>query len=80
MTHIGTLLKSKRIAKNVTQKELSDLCGYKNAQYISNMERGKCSVNLKALKKCMKKLDIKSEAVHGALVLDYSVKLKLKGF
>jgi transcriptional regulator with XRE-family HTH domain len=80
MTRIGTLLKTVREQKQVTQRELAKYCGYKNRQYISNVERGLCSVNLKALKKCVKRLDIKLEAAHGALLLDYSDKLRMKGF
>ena len=79
MTRIGTLLRTGRTAKQITQKEMANVCGYKNPQYISNIERGLCSMNIKALKKCLKKLDINTDAAHGALLLDYSDKLRGKG-
>jgi transcriptional regulator with XRE-family HTH domain len=36
----GEYLKEKRVAADLTQKEVADKIGYSSAQYISNFERG----------------------------------------
>ena len=36
---LGKLLKVKRLAKNLTQKDISNLLGYSSPQFVSNWER-----------------------------------------
>ena len=36
----GEYLKEKRVAADLTQKEVAEKIGYSSAQYISNFERG----------------------------------------
>lgn len=38
----GKYLKKARKRADVTQQEIAARCGYKNAQFISNIERGTC--------------------------------------
>lgn len=72
-SHVATLLKSKRLAhhKKYSQSELSKLLGYKNGQFISNIERGLCSVPLKNLKHLCDILDINKSELKQAMVSDY---------
>lgn len=57
-TRMGNLIKAKRIERELSQEQLSKILGYKNGQFISNVERGICSIPLnKAILTC-KILDI----------------------
>ncbi|MCB9072904.1 MAG: helix-turn-helix transcriptional regulator [Bdellovibrionaceae bacterium] len=37
-------LRERRLKSNITQKEMAEICGYESSQYISNIERGLCSI------------------------------------
>ena len=71
--HIASLVKKYR-KKNkikVGQEELSQMLGYKNGQFISNVEREKCSVPLKTLSKLIEVLSIPESELIEAVVNDY---------
>lgn len=72
-TGIADLVKKYRLLhpKKLSQVELSNLLGYKNGQFISNVERGICSIPLKALGDLMKTLAIPQEELVKAMVKDY---------
>lgn len=72
-TNIAELLKRKRVAhpKNYSQAELSHLLGYKNGQFISNVERGLCGIPLKNVLELTRILDISKEELRDAIVKDY---------
>lgn len=38
----GNYLQKARLNAGYTQKEISDMCGFSRAQFISNIERGLC--------------------------------------
>ena len=71
--NIATLIRSKRIGhpKNYSQSDLSLLLGYKNGQFISNVERGLCNVPLKMMKKISEVLDINGEELKAAILKDH---------
>ncbi|MFA6238692.1 MAG: helix-turn-helix transcriptional regulator [Bacteriovorax sp.] len=71
--NIATLVRSKRIGhpKNYSQSDLSLLLGYKNGQFISNVERGLCNVPLKMMKKISEVLDINPEELKSAILKDH---------
>ena len=71
--HLAELVKKKRIAhpQKYSQAELSDLLGYKNGQFISNVERGLCNVPLKMMKKISEVLDISAEDIKSAILKDH---------
>jgi transcriptional regulator with XRE-family HTH domain len=71
--NIATLVRSKRIGhpKNYSQSDLSLLLGYKNGQFISNVERGLCNVPLKMMKKISEVLDINAEELKAAILKDH---------
>lgn len=58
---IATLVRENRLKTGVSQSELSAALGYKNGQFISNVERGLCSVPLKQLPLICKTLNIKPD-------------------
>jgi transcriptional regulator with XRE-family HTH domain len=71
--HIAALVKNyrKNNSQRLGQEELSQLLGYKNGQFISNVEREKCSVPLKTLSKLEKVLEIPQNELIEAVVNDY---------
>ncbi len=70
--HIAQLIRMKRIqhSKSYSQSELSQLLGYKNGQFISNVERGLCNVPLKMLKKISDVLEIDHQELKRAILKD----------
>lgn len=75
--HIARLIKDRRLAhhKGYSQAELSELLGYKNGQFISNVERGICAIPLKTLKKVGEVLEIPKDELMGAMLNDYEATL-----
>ena len=71
-TNIAKLIKTKRInhPKEYSQSELSQLLGYKNGQFISNVERALCNVPLKMLRRVSEVLDIPFEELKVAILKD----------
>jgi len=71
--HIAKLIRDKRLShkNSYSQSELSSLLGYKNGQFISNVERGLCSIPLKMLKKVCDILDIEQAEFREVLLKDY---------
>lgn len=70
--HIADLIKKKRLAhpSKYSQNELSVLLGYKNGQFISNVERGLCSIPLKKAKDIADLLEIPKEELRTAILKD----------
>lgn len=71
--NIATLVRMKRIGhpKNYSQSDLSLLLGYKNGQFISNVERGLCNVPLKMMKRISEVLDINPDELKAAILKDH---------
>ena len=70
--HIGNLIKEKRVhSGQYSQSQLSEILGYKNGQFISNIERGKCGIPLKQLKRFISVLSIGRQEIKDALIKDY---------
>ena len=70
--NIAQLIRTKRMnhPKGYSQSELSHLLGYKNGQFISNVERALCNIPLKMLKKVSEVLDIVPEELKAAILRD----------
>lgn len=70
---IAQLVKKYRLQhpKKLSQVELSNLLGYKNGQFVSNVERGICAIPLKALSELVSILDIPQHELVKAMVKDY---------
>lgn len=70
--HIAQLIRTKRMnhPKGYSQSELSHLLGYKNGQFISNVERALCNIPLKMLKKVSEVLDISADELKESILKD----------
>lgn len=70
---IAELVKTYRLKhpKKLSQVELSNLLGYKNGQFVSNVERGICSIPLKALRGLQDILSIPQDELVRAMVKDF---------
>ncbi len=75
--HIAKLIKDKRIhhPKGYSQAELSEILGYKNGQFISNVERALCNIPLKMLRKISGVLDIDIDDLKQAMLRDHDITL-----
>ena len=71
--NIAFLIRIKRInhPKSYSQSDLSLLLGYKNGQFISNVERGLCNVPLKMMKRISEVLDIVPDDIKTAILKDH---------
>lgn len=75
MKHFGNIAQLVKDArqnhpKGYSQSELSYAMGYKNGQFISNIERGLCSTPLKSLYKLSSVLGIDREVLKEAIIKD----------
>lgn len=75
--NIALLIRTKRLQhpKGYSQSELSNLLGYKNGQFISNVERALCNIPLKMLVRVSEVLDIDPEDLKGAILKDHEATL-----
>ena len=71
--NIAKLIRTKRLQhpKNYSQSELSHLLGYKNGQFISNVERSLCNIPLKMLTKVSEVLNIEASELKAAILADH---------
>ena len=76
--NIATLIRTKRLQhpKAYSQSELSHLLGYKNGQFISNVERALCNIPLKMLVKVSEVLDINPNEIKTAILKDHEETLE----
>ena len=76
--NIALLIRTKRLShpKAYSQSELSKLLGYKNGQFISNVERGLCNIPLKMLTKVSEILEISPEVLKATILKDHEVTLE----
>lgn len=72
---LAELIKTKRIQKGITQRELADELGYSTSQFISNFERSVSRPPMFQLKKICKLLDIKPEVMQEIYLADYKRQL-----
>lgn len=74
--NIAKFVRNNRIASELSQQELSLKLGYQNGQFISNVERGLCSIPAKQYKTLCKVLDIFPQELEIALRMDYEFSVK----
>ncbi len=75
--NIAKLIRTKRInhPKGYSQSELSHLLGYKNGQFISNVERALCNIPLKMIRRVSEVLDIEPDEIKGSILKDQEATL-----
>ena len=71
--HIASLIKRKRLShpQGLSQSDLSHLLGYKNGQFISNVERALCNIPFKMMNKVCDILQISAAEIRQAMLDDY---------
>lgn len=69
--NIGIAIKENRKKVGISQVRLSQELGYKNGQFISNVERGLCSIPLKKVQRVSQALKVPMKVFTEALVSDY---------
>jgi len=71
-SNIAVLIKDARLnhKNKFSQSELSNLLGYKNGQFISNVERGLCNIPLKMLSRVCNILELSPDQVKEAILKD----------
>ncbi len=77
--NIAKLIRTKRTnhPKGYSQSELSHLLGYKNGQFISNVERALCNIPLKMLRRVSEILTIDAQELKEAILKDQENTLDL---
>lgn len=80
MRHFGNIAKlikesRQRHPRGLSQTELSKELGYKNGQFISNIERGFCSVPVKSLCLLAETLNLDKDVIKQALLKDMEATL-----
>jgi hypothetical protein len=77
-SNIASVIKTYRLRKlsddgrrPISQTQLSEVIGYRNGQFISNVERGLCSVPLKKLSLICDVLNVPKKVIAEALIKDY---------
>lgn len=75
--NIAVLIRTARLAVEpaLSQTDLSRRLGYKNGQFISNMERGLCSLPMEKIEAAATILKITSLSICKCMVEDYRAKL-----
>jgi len=66
--NLSNYIKQRRIDKGLTQAEVAKVLGYKNAQFVSNIERGVAGPPPKHIRKLIKLLDLDKNMVMGILM------------
>jgi len=71
--NLAHLVKKKRLAhpQSLSQTDLSEKLGYKNGQFISNVERSLCHLPFKILPQVCEVLLISPEELKEAMLKDY---------
>ena len=75
--NIARVARKHRLNKDISQADLSKALGYKNGQFISNVERGLCSIPLKQLKKFCEVTGATHAEIKDAMVADFASDIDL---
>ncbi len=71
--NISRVIKVSRRAKpGLSQGKLATALGYKDAQFISNVERGVCGLPIKKLIRAAELLSIDTIVITDAMIADYT--------
>lgn len=72
---IAKMVRTNRVLNSLSQADLSKLVGYKNGQFISNVERSLCSVPAKAIPRVAHHVNAPIEPMIEAMVADYKANI-----
>jgi transcriptional regulator with XRE-family HTH domain len=74
--NVATVVRKRRNELNISQQALSDMLGYRNGQFVSNVERGLCSVPTKKVKEVAELLKLDPEDLIEAILADKEKELR----
>lgn len=74
--NIAKFIQHYREYADLSQQELSTKLGYINGQFVSNIERGLCSIPVKKYKTLCKILNVFPEELEQVLMLDHAFAVK----
>ena len=77
-SHIAQVLKEGRLGAELSQNDLAKIMGFKNGQFVSNIERGKCSLPAKNIVKLCKVLSLDFGHVVEGMTADYKFRITQK--
>lgn len=72
---VGDFIKVKRIESGLSQGQLGKKLGFSNGQFISNIERGLCSIPLEKCKLLCEALNISKAPLKAILSYEYTKKI-----
>lgn len=72
---IAGLVRSNRKSVGISQGTLSTRLGFKNGQFISNIERGLCSIPFRDIEPLSRELKIDKALIIEAMITDYKNRL-----
>lgn len=73
---IASVIKQTRLEAGLSQLELAQSIGYKQGQFISNVERAQCSIPENRVKVTAQVLGVKPTLLTEAMLADYAMDLK----
>lgn len=73
--HIAKVILTGRTTAKISQAAVSEAAGYKNGQFISNVERGYCSIPVKSIDKISEIIGMNSDTIKRAMIEDYKESL-----
>lgn len=76
--NIAALVKKKRLShpQGLSQSDLSHILGYKNGQFISNVERALCNIPFKMIGKLCRVLNIDPTEIKQSMLKDHEETLE----
>lgn len=75
--NFGKFLRTSRINASKTQDQVAKELGFKNGQFVSNMDRGICSLPVKNIETLGECLDVSANSIRMAMLRDYKNKIGL---
>ena len=76
--NVSLLIKEARLNKEISQQVLSEKLGYKSGQFLSNVERGLCSIPSKKVPLLSSILGIDQKLIINAMAEDYKRNVSLE--
>lgn len=73
---LNEYLKNERVKANVTQSDIAKKLKLKNAQYVSNFERGVCKPSFQMIRAYIKLCGVSSQDIRIKMIDDYYEMLK----
>lgn len=73
--YLAAAMRTLRSQTTFSQEDVSRLVGYKNGQFVSNMERGICGLPLAKVKLLCEVLECSPDTIKSAMLMDLSAEI-----